>query len=246
MREYVLPLKARAFAAWTVRGFQVGNGKVGSWLPAALPLRSVRRARQPGPGARVETMAERGDTFDPLPEGYTLVELLGEGDRRWLSTGPGWSGLLLGLQFAIDGVPVGISLSRLEPYFVGTAGKILHLQVASRLQSVVDWIVAETAQRLAERRAEILFCRASCPMTAQALRGAGFIGAQPRAVYWWPAGDAPLTGTTSLTYLRADDAVPFDLLAQPPSGSRGLAATATREDGWGHVSSEPESRRSHS
>lgn len=233
VREYVLPLTARMLAVWGLRGLKFGTGTV-ERVPSAIPFRSLHDALRPGPGARVEPLADRGGAAYPLPGGHALAELLDDDDRDWLSAAPGRIGELIGLQFTIDGAPVGISLGRVEPYAFGTAGKILHLQVADLPQKTIGWIVAETARRLVDRRVEMLFCRASCPRIGRALRDAGFFSVQARAAYWWPAGGASLAGTTHLTYLRADDAVPFDELRGPRAApGRHVAPgerTAARDD----------------
>lgn len=212
--EYVLPRTARMLVAWGLRGIGRGTGKAAQWVPSVLPFRSLRGVQSRTSGMRVEPVPDANCVSFPRPDGGALSELLDESDRAWLAEAPSRLGELIGLQFSIDGEPVGVSLSRVEPYAPGRAGKILHLQVAMCPPATIDWMVAETAQRLVERGAEMLVCRASSQRIGRALRHLGFFRLQDRAAYWWPGTAGRVTGSIHLTYLRADDALPFDELAR--------------------------------
>jgi hypothetical protein len=227
--EYVLPRTARMLVAWGLRGIGRSTGKAARWVPAVLPFRSLRGVQSRTPGMHVEPIPDERCVSFPRPDGGALSELLDDSDRAWLAEAPSRLGELIGLQFSIDGKPVGISLGRVEPYAPGRIGKILHLQVAMCPPGTIDWIIAETAQRLVERGAEMLVCRASCPKIGRALRHLGFFCLQDRAAFWWPGTGGRVTGSIDLTYLRADDALPFDELARSNKPSARLRTPA------GHV-----------
>lgn len=214
VNEYVLPRTARVLTAWGLRGLGLRTASA-RWVPSRLPFRNLKAVRSPGPAARVELLADPNDASPPPPAGYVLAEILDEKDRAWLTSAPAGLRDLIALRFSIDSVPVGISLSRMEPYAGRRAGKILHLQTAACPPAVLEWILGETARHLVECGAEMLLCRASCPMIGHALRNLGFLCLQDATVYWWSHGSAPLNGPMHLTYLRADDALPFEDLAQP-------------------------------
>jgi hypothetical protein len=118
----------------------------------------------------------------------------------------------LGLGFVVDERPVGFSLSQIEPARTGLDGRIVHLQIADPVQAVADWVVAETASRLASRGAGLIRCWASSPEKVAALGRAGFIAVGPLPSYWWPKAGVPDVLEVDAGYLRSDDAVPFPAL----------------------------------
>jgi hypothetical protein len=128
-----------------------------------------------------------------------------------------------GLVFLLDDAPVGFSLSQIEPTVAGLDGCIVHLQIASSDPAVVDWVVAETARRLAARGVGIVRCNTSSPDKGAALRRAGFVGRGTLASYWWTKTREPPPATSDVGYLRADDAMPLAALR-----ARHMALSARR------------------
>jgi hypothetical protein len=113
------------------------------------------------------------------------------------------------LGFQLRGEVIGLSLSQLEPSSSGPEGRMVHLQISSPEQPVADCIVAETARRLARAGAGVIRCRASIPQKVTALRKTGFLAVPPQPAHWWAKDGTPPPSIIDVSYLRADDALPF-------------------------------------
>jgi hypothetical protein len=109
--------------------------------------------------------------------------------------------------------PIGLSLSQIEPSASGPDGKIVHLQITNLDQSVIDWVISQTAKRLAQAGADVIRCRASSPQTIAALQRTGSIAAPSQPVHWWARGGGSPPSAIDVGYLCANDALPLDAAA---------------------------------
>lgn len=216
VRKYVLPNKVRGLVGTLLRKRSPTHEGIARAIPNFVPFRGPRRARPPaGFAARVREW-ETGSPVPPLlgtpsaPQG--LVEILEPAHLRWLSEMPEGFARPFGLLFFLDDAPVGFSLSQLEPVASGRDASIIHMQIARADQPVVDWIVAETACRLAELGAGLIRCRASSPEKFAALEATGFLLRESQPAYWWSNEGVPAPPRMDVGYLRADDAFPFPAL----------------------------------
>jgi hypothetical protein len=213
VQKFVLPIKARGLAGNLIRGRWPAGEVYARAIPGFIPLRPPRRAPAPSSGkGRVAEWGPAARAGLPLPQHEGLVQLLEQGHLEWMARMPSDVAQLLGLSFFLDDTPVGFSLSQIEPAMTGLDGCIVHLQISDPAQSVADWIVAETASRLAARGVGMVRTLASSPEKVSALRKAGFVGRGPLAAYWWPKPGAPAPTQIDAGYLRADDAMPFSAL----------------------------------
>lgn len=238
VKEYVLPLTARMLAAWGLRGlgFKAASAAL---VPARFPCRRLKAAQVPASRARVEPIGGHDDAPLPQPAGYAFAGILDRPNLAWLTNAPATLQDVIALKFFIGADPVGMSLSRMEPYARRRAGKILHFQIDSCPASAIDWLLAETARRLVERGAEMLLCRTCCPIVGEALRRLGFFWLQDAAVHWWSPDGTQMNGPMHLTYLRADDALPFDDLARPyATPARSSMGPAQSADQYGSYRSQ--------
>ena len=186
VQSYVLPVKMRNLAGTWLRRNWPTHEAIANAIPNFIPFHLPRRAPPPlGCVARTEEWQPGTAIPMPLPERQGLVQILEQADQDWIAKMPPWLARPLGLLFFAGENLVGFSLSQLEPAVSGFDGCIVHLQTAHETQPVVDWIVGETAWRLATRGAGIVRCYASSAAKIAALEKAGFSRWMPRPSYWW-------------------------------------------------------------
>jgi hypothetical protein len=228
VQSYLLPLRARDAAGAMLRNrWPVYEAYVRA-VPD-LPLRRLRRAAAPrADAASVEEWRPGGTAHMPLPRGDGLVELLEPGDLDWMGRTPVGLARPFGLTFSLGREPVGFSLAQVEPGLTGLDGRIVHVLITHEAQEVADWVIAETAIRLAALGAGMIRCLASTPQKNIALRRAGFVSRAPLPSYWWSNSVALSPSASDIGYLRADDAIPFAALRAHNSPSSEGEAPVSR------------------
>lgn len=212
LQNYVLPVTARAVASVLLRERWPHREAYASAIPGFISLRRPRRASAPGGVGHVAEWWPGTSAALPVPQQQGLVQLLEPTERDWIARIPPGVAKPIGLVFSLKEAPIAFSLSQIEASKTGFEGRIVHLQIAEPAQEVVNWVVAETAMRLAARGAGIIRCSASSAEKDVALRRAGFIVSKPLPSYWWPKADLPSPSRTDAGYLHADNAVPFPAL----------------------------------
>ena len=213
VQRMVLPLTLRSLAGNLLRRREVRHAKYARAIPGFVPVRSPRIAPPPAADARVEEWRSGQSLSMPIPQGDGLLELLELADLEWICAAPPGFIRPIVLDFLFGRVPVGLSVSQLEPSASGPDARIVHLQISDASQPIADWIVSETARRLAQAGAGVIRCRASTPQKVVALRKTGFIAAPAESVYWWAKDGTPPPSIIDLGYLRASDALPFEAAA---------------------------------
>jgi hypothetical protein len=209
VQHLILPITLRGLAGNLLRRTVARHAEYARALPGFIPLRSPRIAPQPTANAHVEEWRPGQKLNTPTPQRKGLVELLELTDMEWIYTGPRKFLQPMFLAFRLGDEWVGFSLSQLEPSASGPDGRIVHLQISSSEQPVVNWIVSETARRLSQAGAGLIRCRASIPQTVTALRKTGFIAAPSEPAHWWAKDETPPPSIIEVGYLRGDDALPF-------------------------------------
>jgi hypothetical protein len=91
----------------------------------------------------------------------------------------------------------------------------VHLRIASTEQPIADWVVSETARRLSQTGAGFIRCRASAPMTINALQKTGFTAIHSDPGFWWAKDRTLPPDSIDVGYLRGDDALPFGVARGP-------------------------------
>lgn len=208
--NYVLPVSARMATGSVLQRLGLGSGRAARALPSFWRLRSPRVAAAPAKTAQVGVWTRDQGVPSPPSDSYALAALLGDADAQWLASAPAELGELVGLRFTIDGVAVGLSLSRIERFGMGRRAKLLHVQATEPTPQGLAWMIGETARHLVARGAEMILCRASCPRIARALCRAGFLSWRPSPTYWWSNSKEVPGEPLHLTFNRADDGLPFD------------------------------------
>lgn len=221
VRRMILPVTLRGLAGNVLRRWGARHARYARAVPGLVPVRSPRLAPTPASDTRVEEWHPGQKLTIPLPQRAGLIELLEPADLDWLYAAPRRFIQPMVLVFSVGSEPVGLSLSQLEPSASGPDGKMVHLQIANCAQPVTDWIVSETARRLAQRGAGVIRCRASIPQTISALQRTGFITAPSQPVHWWARGGEPPPTAIDVGYLCANDALPLAAAAtlMPHTGS---------------------------
>jgi hypothetical protein len=207
VERFVLPVSTRMAAGVVSHRL----GRFGSVFARMIPhSRLVRRMRrQPPPSANAEVRCRALGGAEEVARivPYDFAPWLDTSVLDWLATAPKVPGEFVLLGFFAAGMPVGVSVSRLQMLAVGYKAQIVHLH-ATRL-ALIDWIVSETVHHLVERGADAVLCNVSCPTTGRALSAFGFVQRQPVPAYWWHANRPPPSGVLNLSSLRADDALQF-------------------------------------
>jgi Acetyltransferase (GNAT) family len=208
VQAWILPLKARSVAAALLR--RARREHLARLLPPILPLARLPRAVPPAPSSHVHEWHPGDGRPEPQPRGCCVTPLLHESELHWLTTTPPCLAEVTCHSYWLHGEPVGFAVAQLEKVMNGIEGKILHVQVGRESAPVLGWIVADVVRRLAAGGAGIVRARSSTPTMSAVLRKGGFFVVRNEPVYWSgpkpPAADAALR----LSYIRADDAVPFD------------------------------------
>jgi hypothetical protein len=213
VQRMVLPVTLRGLAANLLRRREVRQAKYARAIPGFVPVRSPRIAPPPAADARVEEWRSGQSLSIPIPQGDGLLELLELPDLEWIYAAPPGFIRPIVLVFLLGGEPVGLSLSQIEPSVTGPDARIVHLQISDPSQPVTDWIVSETAGRLAQAGAGVIRCRASTPEKVAVLRKAGFIAAPAESACWWAKDGTPPPSIIDVGYLRGSDALPFPAAA---------------------------------
>ena len=209
VEKMILPVNLRGLTSNVLRRHPEW-GKYARAIPRFLPLRGPRAKPSPAADAQVAEWSPGQEIEIPIPHQDGLHELIEQSDLEWICAGPPRLFSTVVLVFRMAGKAVGFSLSQLEPSAGGPDGRIVHVQLAEPSPAVAEWVIAETARRLAERGAGFIRCRASTPLMIAAFRGVGFIAAGAEPVFWWGNGRSEPRDGIAVSYLRADDAVPFE------------------------------------
>jgi hypothetical protein len=210
VQRMILPVTLRGLAGNLLRRRAALHAKYARAIPGGIPVRTPRKAPPPAAYASVDEWRPGSKLALPIPRRDGLVELLELADLEWIYAAPPSFIHPMVSVFRLGDEPVGVSLAQLEPSATGPDGRIVHLQISSPEQAVANWIVSETACRLARAGAGFIRCRASTPLTITALRKTGFITAQSEPAYWWAKDRTPPPSMIDVGYLRADDALPFE------------------------------------
>jgi len=206
VRKSILPLKARDMAAVALR-----KGRRESLARAVPGFVRIRRPRAVSPpsGGRVCRWQPGEKAPLPEPDAQGVAAVLDGTVLEWLMDSPVAVARVQALSFSIENVPVGFAVIQFEPTPLGTEGKIVHLQVTQESTGSLGWIVAELVRRLADAGAGLVRARSSSAAMDMALRQAGFMIVRSEPVYWWGSDGPAGVGSLQLSYLRADDAMPF-------------------------------------
>lgn len=209
----ILPVRLRSIAGNILRRWGAHHARYSRAVPRFVRVRSPRLAPPPRRDARVEEWCPYQELGFPIPRRAGLLELLDSADLDWFYAAPRRFIQPILLVFSVASELVGLSLSQLEESASGPDGKIVHLQIGHLSQPVVDWMVSETAKRLADAGAGVVRCRASIPQTITALRRTGFVNIAAQPAHWWAKDGKPPPSVIEVGYLCANDALPLDAAA---------------------------------
>lgn len=205
VENYLLPVSIRALVGFGLRRRRAGSEVFARLIPSGLKIRRPRRLPPPVPSAQVCVSSNGRVPPPPPPDAYTLAVLIDKDSLRWNALAPKEVGDLITLNFVVDGMLVGISMSRLQRRVEGCTGKLLHLQSAEQSPAMIGWIVSETMLHLVDRGAGLIICRSSCPTIRAALRRVGCLSARPYPAFWWSARGIAPTSTMHLTKIVGND-----------------------------------------
>jgi Acetyltransferase (GNAT) family len=201
---------ALAVSAKTTAGLVAQRlGRYGGAFARIVPnIRLVYRLRRtPPPSANAEVREGAFGAAEGLAANspYDFAPWLDGSILDWLAIAPKAVGEFALLSFFDNGVPVGLTISRLQTLAIGCKAQLVHVQTA-RLE-LIDWIVGATVRHLIDRGAGLVSCDTSCPATCRALRALGFLRWQTIASHWWHADSLAPSGLFNLTSLSADNAI---------------------------------------
>jgi hypothetical protein len=208
--SYILPIKVRGLTANLIRQKWWEYESLARAIPNFIPIRPPRTVAPPETRhAEVRVMAA-DDTVNVIPATQPgLIQLLETEHWNWLARMPLGLAAPVGLQFLLDGVTVGVSLSQIEPSVTGLDAKIVHLQFTD--PAIGAWLISATAQALAQRGVGFIRCYVSTPVKVAALTRVGFIKSKDIPCHWLPH-TAGIPTCIDVGYLRGDDAMPFQAM----------------------------------
>jgi hypothetical protein len=216
VQNMVLPVTLRGLAGDILHRRWSRRANYARAIPGFLPVRAPRAASSPICNTRVEEWQPGQELSSvALPQQNGLIALLELADLEWIWAAPRGLFRPVVLVFWVGGEAVGLSLSQLEPTGSGPDGRIVHLRIAPTEQSIADWVASETARRLSQAGAGFIRCRASAPMTINALRNTGFTAIHSEPGFWWAKDRTPPPVNIDVGYLRGDDALPFGVARGP-------------------------------
>jgi hypothetical protein len=204
--DYTLRLSVRRLAATALRRLRIGNGSAARFIPPGLQIHSRNWQRWDLPGGEVRAI--KPDDW-PLPPatGYGLAPICTKEYFAWLSAAPAFLGKVFGLIFHRDGCPAGFSVCRVEPSFLGTKARIIHIHAFQPDAAVLRWMLAANVAMAVELGAEFVLIRSTCPVTQAALADLHFqLKERDTVILNWGARAIPQM-PVNVTYLRGDDAM---------------------------------------
>ena len=207
--SYVLPIKMRGLAANLIRQHWWEREKLAVSIPNFLPARKPKRIAAPTSNAAIRLLADDDAVSVTPPARQGLVQLLETPHWQWLAKMPHDLAQPLGLLFSLDDKPVGVSFSQIEPAATGLDARIVHLQCQP---SHTRWIASETAQFLMQQGVGFIRCCVSSDDKIEALKDVGFVKAKEVPCHWLPREAPTIPTTIDVSYLRGDDAMPFQAL----------------------------------
>jgi fatty-acyl-CoA synthase len=206
--DMTLPVTFRGFVHKVLRNRAPRYAERARAIPRAIPARWPPKSTPFFSDACIEEWQPGQRLSIPVPQEGGLIALLQPADLEWMYKAPRRLLRPMVLTFWVGGESVGLSLSQLEPSAYGANGRIVHLQVSRPTEEIVEWVVCETARRLAEMGAELIRCRASHQSIVMVLRKTGFTtGSEP--AFWWAKDGSPPPSSLDIGYLRGDDTIPF-------------------------------------
>lgn len=208
--SYVLPIRARNLVGNLIRRCWVGYERAARIVPNALLLRGPRHIAPP---AGKRAMVKLLDANDPVPEisanAASLTETLETAHWRWLVGMPPAMAQPLGILFLLDDVPVGMTFSQIEPAASGLDAKIVYMR--GNNPAICAWMISATTEILAKRGVGFVRCYVSTEAKIRAMEQAGFIKSKDVPCHWYPRA-WPTPVSVDVSYLRGDDAMPFQAL----------------------------------
>ena len=208
--SYVLPIKMRGLAANLIRQKWWQHEALARAIPNFLPMRGPKHIASPSTKRAEMRVLSPDDSVDLGPNTQQgLIQLLETSHWQWLAKMPPGLAMPLGLLFSLNGVPVGVSFSQIEPSASGLDAKIVHLQFID--PAIGAWIISATAETLANRGVGFIRCCVSTTEKIAAIERVGFIKSKEIPCHWLPH----MAGTPSCVdvgYLRGDDAMPYQAL----------------------------------
>lgn len=208
--SYVLPIKARNLVGNLIRQHWSIYERAARFVPNALSLRAPRHIEPPAGKRAVVKMLAASDAVPEIPmNGASLTEMLETAHWRWLARMPPDMAEPLGILFLLDDMPVGMTFSQIEPTASGLDAKIVHMQCKS--PALCAWMISATTEILAKRGVGFVRCYVSTEAKITAMEQAGFIKSKDVPCYWYPRA-WPTPVSVDVSYLRGDDAMPFQAL----------------------------------
>lgn len=213
-RQMLLPLRGRT----AIKAIAKKLNKTVVGVPAAvawpLGFRIGGPKLQPAPasGATVKEIEHAADLPEILPPAseYSVMPLADRDHFEWYAAAPAAMGDFLWLEFAIDGEPIAITVSRVYPEGGCMGGKLLHVQSTKTDVESYAWILGETSAQISARGADWIDARFTCPKVSDALAKIGYMAGGPDTPFWSSTGE-PIDGDRAFvsTLFRGEGLEPY-------------------------------------
>ena len=144
---------------------------------------------------------------NPPRGSYQLASLIGSNEIDWICSAPKEMGEFIALEFLVEDQVIGLTLSRLFSGEHTIKANIVQVQSSQVSTESYRWMINETASVMASRGADVVKCRTSCALMADALHQLGYLKRGSWQTVWWSKSQEPPIGPILLSRYRADDAI---------------------------------------
>lgn len=213
-RQMLLPLRGRAAIKAMAKKFDktVVNVPAALAWPLGFRIGGPKPQAAPASGATVKEIKHAADLPEILPpaSAYSVMPLADQVHFEWYAAAPAAMGEFLWLEFAIDGEPIAITISRIYPEGGCIGGKLLHVQSAKTDAESYAWILGETSAQISNRGADWIDARFTCPTVCDALAKIGYVAGGPDTPFWWsPDGEIDGDRAFVSTLYRGEGLEPY-------------------------------------
>lgn len=138
---------------------------------------------------------------------YGLQPLMRDREVRWLYAAPPEMGKFFCLIVTQSNQAIGSCIGRVYWHENLKYAKLVHIEATNPSTDIYGRVLAETIRYVNAWGADVVQCRASCPLLRHALTRLAFVPLRKIHSYWWSKNATLPAGMVHLTFMRGDDGI---------------------------------------